>query len=207
VKGRLTRRDEPAIAARVWHAGDVTWTSATSKDRAAGWLDLSCWTGRGEVSAKLLVLKAGVSPTSAAGPNAGARLHHGDGRHIQGWQGCLLDVMSDDIRRPDAEGKLSRTRLLSDQRRRNRRARSRLNCRAEEALPDVRLCIEHALDLSHDLGGVWYLEVLWLARPNLQRQSAIANQNPLDHVPVPDSKCWLRPCASLMPMIYRAMGP
>jgi hypothetical protein len=62
------------------------------------------------------------------------------------------------------------------------------------------------LDLSHDLGGVWYLEVLWLARPNLPRQSAIANQNPLDHVPVPDSKCWFRPCASLMPTIYRAMG-
>jgi hypothetical protein len=62
------------------------------------------------------------------------------------------------------------------------------------------------LDLSHDLGGVWYLEVLWLARPNLPRQSAIANQNPLDHVPVPDLKCWFRPCASLMPTIYRAMG-
>jgi hypothetical protein len=44
------------------------------------------------------------------------------------------------------------------------------------------------VDLSHDLGGVWYLEVLWLARPNLPRQSAIANQNPLDHVPVPDIK-------------------
>ena len=62
------------------------------------------------------------------------------------------------------------------------------------------------MDLSHDLGGVWYLEVLWLARPNLPRQSAIANQNPLDHVPVPDIKCWFRPCASLMPTIYRAMG-
>lgn len=64
------------------------------------------------------------------------------------------------------------------------------------------------LDLSHDLGGVWYLEVLWLARPNLPRQSAIANQksDPLDHVPVPDIKCWFRPCASLMPTIYRAMG-
>jgi hypothetical protein len=28
----------------------------------------------------------------------------------------------------------------------------------------------------------------------------------VDHVPVPDSKCWFRPCASLMPTIYRAMG-
>jgi len=43
------------------------------------------------------------------------------------------------------------------------------------------------LDLSHDLGGVWYLEVLWLARPNLPRQSAIANQDSLStNVPVPD---------------------
>lgn len=61
------------------------------------------------------------------------------------------------------------------------------------------------LDLPNALGGEWYLGLLWLARPNLPRQSAIANQD-FDHVPVPDSKCWFRPCAPLLPTIYRAMG-
>jgi hypothetical protein len=57
-------------------------------------------------------------------------------------------------------------------------ARSKLDCSAVQSRESIAwisgFALNMHLDLSHDLGGVWYLEVLWLARPNLPRQSAIA---------------------------------
>jgi hypothetical protein len=165
-------------------------------------LDCSCWTRQGDMSAKLLDLKA---------------CHHRrlERQTSHGWTmesvaiykackcsrrtSCLVN-----IRRMGAEGIRSSGSAINDE---------ASSCKIEAGLQsrgsnawDSGFALNMHLDLSHDLGGVWYLEVLWLARPNLPRQSAIANQNSLDHVPVPDLKCWFRPCASLMPTIYRAMG-